>query len=258
MKNAELDKTDIIRGTPKESKNEILNTIIVSGIYIILNKINNKWYVGSSRNIIGERWVSHRTQLNCNRHNNKHLSKSWNKYGSENFEFHIVELVDESNLLLVEQKYLDWAKLHRNQCYNVSFNALSPSKGMKFGRPSEETIQKISNAHKGKKLSIEHRNKISEGLRGKSPSIETREKLQQKSTGRKHTEEMKKYLSEMRKGKSPWNKGKTNCYKPEVLDKMRQAGYKRKGIPKTLEHRKKISEAHLRRSKIRAELLLSA
>jgi hypothetical protein len=45
----------------------------ISGIYKIINKINNKYYVGSSKHI------------------NPHLQNAWNKYGQNNFDFVITE-----------------------------------------------------------------------------------------------------------------------------------------------------------------------
>ena len=67
------------------------------GIYSILNKINNKCYIGKSTQI-ETRWTSHKYYLNKNKHNNKHLQNSWNKYGENNFEFYI--LIECSNDVL--------------------------------------------------------------------------------------------------------------------------------------------------------------
>ena len=69
----------------------------ICGIYCIENMINNKKYVGQSINI-NARWESHISTLNNNHHYNSHLQQSWNKYGSESFEFHIIEICDKSLL----------------------------------------------------------------------------------------------------------------------------------------------------------------
>ena len=42
------------------------------GIYKIVNSINNKIYVGSAKNI-KKRWSAHKSDLNKNKHHNKHL-----------------------------------------------------------------------------------------------------------------------------------------------------------------------------------------
>lgn len=62
------------------------------GIYKFTNKINNKVYVGQSKNI-EERYKNHIRSCftpKCNRYN-KYLYKAIRKYGLENFEFEILE-----------------------------------------------------------------------------------------------------------------------------------------------------------------------
>ena len=88
------------------------SSLPVSGIYKIENKINGKYYIGSSNNITGTtgRWKEHINGLNANRHENDYLQKSWNKYGSSNFRFLILEQVPKVDLLSVEQRYLDEAR----------------------------------------------------------------------------------------------------------------------------------------------------
>lgn len=48
-------------------------------VYKIYNKINGKFYIGSSIDL-GERWKSHIDELNRNVHDNFHLQNAWNKY----------------------------------------------------------------------------------------------------------------------------------------------------------------------------------
>ena len=59
------------------------------GIYMIQNKVNGKIYIGQSVNI-EDRWGEHKYELNKGYHHNKHLQRSWNKDGQENFEFTII------------------------------------------------------------------------------------------------------------------------------------------------------------------------
>jgi group I intron endonuclease len=76
------------------------------GIYRIRNVVNNKCYYGSAKNIT-RRWSKHKSQLKYGRHENILLQRAWNKYGGENFLFEIVELCTETELLILEQKYLN-------------------------------------------------------------------------------------------------------------------------------------------------------
>jgi group I intron endonuclease len=96
---------------------------IVSGIYKILNKVNGKYYVGRSKDILGNRWNHHKKQLSRNCHDNDYLQRSWNKYGESNFEWIIVEEVPLNKLVETEQKYLDIAKMEQDKCYNCNFLA---------------------------------------------------------------------------------------------------------------------------------------
>ncbi len=125
----------------------------VSGIYKIINKINGKYYVGST-NYFWNRRRQHQMMLTENRHTNPHLQSSWNKYGEENFIFQVIEKVPINKLILVEQKYLDIAKTEQNKCYNQNFLA-----GRQVFTP--EIRKKISDKLKGKVVSEETRKRIS-------------------------------------------------------------------------------------------------
>ena len=87
----------------------------MKGIYIIKNKINGKFYLGSSKNC-NKRKTQHFTLLKHNTHHCIHLQRAYNKYGKDAFEFEI--LVDCEECLKEEQPWLDsldWTKV-----YNVS------------------------------------------------------------------------------------------------------------------------------------------
>lgn len=80
------------------------------GIYKIINIINGKFYLGSSKKI-EYRWESeHKRQLNKGTHVNIILQRAWNKYGSDNFKMEILEIVEPEFLLKREQFYLDKLK----------------------------------------------------------------------------------------------------------------------------------------------------
>ena len=129
------------------------------GIYKILNKLNGKYYVGSSKDIFGNpdgRWNKHRQALRSQKHHSDYLQRAWNKYGEEAFELKVVEELNENELKIVEQKYLDIAKLEREKCYNASFVATG-------GRCEPEAMKKIIGY-----WTEERRKERSEKMKGKN------------------------------------------------------------------------------------------
>lgn len=86
----------------------------ISGIYCITNTIDNKKYIGSSRDI-GYRFKHHLYRLKNNRHTNIHLQNAVNKYGISNFTFSILEQCSKETLIEKEQFYIDqepWQMLY--------------------------------------------------------------------------------------------------------------------------------------------------
>src|ERR1017187_10185765 len=73
-------------------KNEIPKT---PGIYKILNKINNKFYTGSPKDLNYRLYEGHLFSLRANKHINRHLQFAWNLYEEKNFIFEIMEFVDK-------------------------------------------------------------------------------------------------------------------------------------------------------------------
>ncbi|SRR6266852_3028017 len=123
----------------------------ISGIYCILNIKTNKAYIGSAVNI-SKRWILHLHQLRKNKHYNKYLQNSWNKYGEENFKFEILEYCNKEELLTKEQFWIDWL----SPKYNRALIA-----GSRLGvKLSDGTKLKLSLLHKGKPKSEEHKLKI--------------------------------------------------------------------------------------------------
>ena len=90
----------------------------MQGIYKIKNKLNGKYYVGSSIDI-DRRFIEH--QMNLERGiDSPYLQNAWNKYGKENFVFEFVEKVEnEESLRSVEQKYLDYG-FEKGLLYNIA------------------------------------------------------------------------------------------------------------------------------------------
>lgn len=93
-------------------------------IYKIVNKINGKIYIGSTRRENAKhRWYNHTTELRRNKHHNRVLQYAWNKYGEENFEFVVLEEVSEDMQFIVENKYLEELKPFPPNGYNLARKA---------------------------------------------------------------------------------------------------------------------------------------
>ncbi len=84
-----------------------------SGIYVIINVINDKKYIGQSNNI-PRRWSEHRSELNKNKHHNTYLQASWNKYGAESFVFRVLQYSTPDKLDQLEIAYIKHFDSYRN------------------------------------------------------------------------------------------------------------------------------------------------
>lgn len=180
-----------------------------SGIYMILNKLNGKRYVGSSA-YLEDRRKYHLVNLQEGRHFNSHLQNAFNLYGEETFEFIVLEYVENLEMLIPrEQHCLDlWWPL--GILYNILSTAGSSlgyrhseeacrkmteaQTGCKRGPPSEETRRKISEA-----WTLEHRRKQSETLTGRTLSNETRRRMSEAKKGHCVSEETRRKISETKK-----------------------------------------------------------
>lgn len=95
-------------------------------IYMIINVINGKFYIGSTNNYTN-RFYAHKNELRKGTHHSKHLQKAWDKYGEEAFEFVVIEefeVEDSQKQFDREQIYLDLFKpWDSNIGYNISKKA---------------------------------------------------------------------------------------------------------------------------------------
>lgn len=229
-------------------------------VYKIVNKINNKIYVGQDE------------KNNPKYYGSGHLIKrAIKKYGIENFEKHILEICENKNMLNEKEKY--WIKNLNSTNPEIGYNIAEGGHGgntyteetkkrisnfFKNRKFSEETLKKrsesrknkkihtpesklkISNAHKGKKLSEEHKKIISEYAKKAKKSEEFLKNIgtiQNYWKGKKHTEETKRKMSENRRGKPKINlRGKKRSI--ESINKWRESN---KGFKHSEEFIKKIT-----------------
>lgn len=124
--------------------------IKICGIYKITNKINGKCYIGQS-NDIHRRW---KQELAPNAKLNPHLARAFEKYGTDNFEF---EIIEECQRELLNEREQFWINLYNSTDKNFGYNKTLGGDG-NLGRHfimSEEQKEKIRKANTGRKLTEE-------------------------------------------------------------------------------------------------------
>jgi len=93
----------------------------ISGIYAILNKINGKRYVGSSKDVYYRWSESHLPTLKNGNHHNNHLKHAWKKYGEQSFEFQVIEECSVDDLLIREGYWIEhFRSWEREYGYNIT------------------------------------------------------------------------------------------------------------------------------------------
>lgn len=140
------------------------------GIYYILNKVNNKMYVGQSVNI-KSRIANHRWKLRHGLHT-REIQKDFNIYGESSFEFGVFIECEEWELNTFEEYFIFGLDLYLYG-YNSNYGGESPIFFEEFkSNCKQNMIGKFTgsrNPNYGKHLSEETRKKISDSKRGTIP-----------------------------------------------------------------------------------------
>ena len=84
-----------------------------SGVYQITNTVNNKFYIGSTKDI-PVRIRGHKWLLKNKKHHCRKLQNAVNKYGIETFSFTTIANCPEEYLIKLEQWFLDHLKPYYN------------------------------------------------------------------------------------------------------------------------------------------------
>ena len=198
-------------------------------IYLIVNKVNGKTYVGQRKS--SKEWYK-----DSYMGSGKLLKKAKLKYGIENFEKFLIQYCYSKEETDKAEKF--WIAEYRNRGkaeYNIADGGhCSPSfRGHHHSEESKtkcsksvlktyelnNTRQKLSEMRKGVPKSEEHKADIGNALRGKPKSEEHRQhckEAQQKYfethegtfKGKHHSEESKEKNRLAHLGKPSWNKGK--------------------------------------------------
>lgn len=175
----------------------------ITGIYIIINHINRKKYVGSSKSI-GERLSVHKSRLRGGYHPNTFLQRSWNKYGESAFSFETLEITTE--LTRVERENY-WIRFHNacNDNFGYNYSSEARSSGMDV-----KVRLKISKTKKGVPMKQSAKDKLRKWHLGTKLSDETKRKIGEKSklrVGWKHSKSAILKMKKNRSGIPAWNKG---------------------------------------------------
>jgi group I intron endonuclease len=164
-----------------ERKTIILENRNCSGVYALICRVNNKFYVGSSTNLTN-RLLDYMQPAYLAQQTNRPILRAIVKYGLMNFIFVVLETCNVTDTLQREQYWLDLLEPDYN---------LSPKAGSTLGVSlSEETKAKLRLAHLGKTHTLETRLHMSETRMGsnnpwfgKSPTKETRTKMSASKQG---------------------------------------------------------------------------
>lgn len=192
-------------------------------IYKITNIINNKIYIGLTKFSAEQRFNQHLNNKNSKANKNCYLHKSIRKYGELNFK---VETLIEGNFnktLLIE------LEKHYIQLYN-SYVGTSKN-GYNLTTGGEGGENKIVSVETKLKMSIAQKNK------SYRPSKESIEKGKLSRSWYIPTEEHKRKIGLAHKGRIISKESR------EKISKTLQGHSFNKGISKSEEHKKKLSES---------------
>ena len=180
-------------------------------IYLTINKINHKTYVGQkklkNKNWDKDNYLGSGKLIKC----------AIKKYGKKNFEKFLIQFCYSKEEL--DKQEIFWIAEYRKRGL-AQYNIANGGEGNAGYKHSEEAKKKISEAmkvytyNKGRHLSEETKKKMSESHKGKHYSEETKRKMSESQKGkniwmkgRHFSEETKKKMSEARKGNTN-NRGK--------------------------------------------------
>jgi group I intron endonuclease len=145
-------------------------------IYLIINTVNDKKYVGQTRQQLNKRWLHHITESRM--YSDRPLYRAINKYGLDNFKIRILE---ECNVDILNEREIWWIDFLDS--YRNGYNATT---GGEYFEHTEETKQKISESMSNVSRSDEWKDSISIGLKNKLERGEKWGMFLQKNLGGTH------------------------------------------------------------------------
>ena len=219
----------------------------MEGIYKIINKINGKYYLGSTKNF-RKRKLRHLNELRKGVHHNIHLQRAFVKYGEENFKFILIEKC--TDIIDIEQGYLD--TLDYTKCYNISKTAsggflignhpdkekiLAKAKENLLKAPNRGSVVGDKNPNwKGGKTFCKCGKRINSNTK---VCMECTDRKGEKNSfyNKKHTQETKDKLSNIRKGTYNGNQRRAVIILGEEFISVTEASKKIGVVPATIINR---------------------
>lgn len=99
------------------------------GVYCFKNKINNKYYIGSSSNL-RNRKSAHLNDLKNNKHHSIKFQRAYNYHGADSFEYQVLECCEVKMLQQAETEWLIFFNAYNNG-YNSTDEVGAPWRGKK-------------------------------------------------------------------------------------------------------------------------------
>jgi group I intron endonuclease len=112
------------------------------------------------------RFNEHLSLLQRGKHDNIHLQRAFNKYGSEAFVMFMMQPCAAPDLDRIEQEWVDLFWDGCKTCYNIKAEASKPP-NRKGAKLTPEQLRMWSEVKKGKKFTEDHKRKIGETRKGK-------------------------------------------------------------------------------------------
>ena len=177
---------------------------IIRKIYKITNLVNDKIYIGQTKQRIERRFQQHTRSPYL-------IGKAIRKHGEDIFNIEVLLIADDLNYVnKIEQDLIKAYGCIAPNGYNLAtggknFNHSEETlKKFKERTFSEETIAKIVESRKGYTHSDETKYKMRERALGRGHTEETCEKLRKINTGKKLSDDHKKAISASLKGRISW------------------------------------------------------
>jgi group I intron endonuclease len=165
-------------------------------IYKFTNIINGKVYIGVTNRGIKTRRYEHILGSRTNPKFKFH--QAIKKYGIDSFK---EEILVENVMTRDEANKLEIYYISIFDSYKNGYNMTQGGGNRGEFKHTDESKEKMSKSHLGKKISNEHSKNISNSLKGKAKSIEHRLNVIKAITGLKRSEEEKINMSNRMKGK---------------------------------------------------------